>query len=215
MSSGSVYQRIGNDAKNGPIVFMDPDQKIVGLHLYDGQLRITSIVGGNFCHFFNVHMDEKHILDMCFLSASHFHSNLAVLAVLYEDTNHVRHLRTYVVDTERKEIEDGPWPQPSRAHSAEMLIPIHAYGGLLLVGESMIYYLSSHEQGRLAIPVPETTFRCYAKVDDNRYLLSDHSGSLYVLVLNAPDRVVKEVSCQRLGENAARHKSGSLDALCM
>lgn len=182
---------------------MDPEHDIVGLHLYDGQLRITSILNGNFCNFFTIRMDELNIIHMCFLSAAQLNSTKPVVAVLYEDTRHARHLKTYIVDLEQKELEDGPWFHfhSSMVNTAEMIIPVNAYGGLLLVGESLITYLTSHQAGQFSIPVHETSFKCYAMVDTNRYVLSDHVGHLYMLLLATPNNAVEEISCQRLGRD--------------
>lgn len=199
VTTGSVHQRVGNEARNGPLAFLDPDHRIVGLHLYDGQLRISSIINENFNRFFNVRMEELNILDMCFLSSKHLVSQKPVVAVLYEDTRHVRHLKTYEVDLDHQSLEDAPWFQSSMINTAEMMIPVNAYGGLLLVGESMISYVSNSPSNFIRIPVPETSFMCYTCIDDHRWLMSDHVGHLYMLMLSLQGGIVEEVVCQRLG----------------
>ena len=201
ISSGPVHQRIGNAARNGPLVFLDPGQNIIGFHLYDGQIRVASIVNGNFDGFFSIALDELNVLDMCFLSARHLESNKPVMAVLHEDTRHLRHLKTYIIDVYAKEIEDGAWFQSSMVNTAHMLIPVHSYGGLMLVGESMISYFSS-QNDEYSIPVHETAFECYAKIDDERYLLSDKVGHIYMFVLIVSEKRVRDISYQRLGREA-------------
>lgn len=199
ITSGSVHQRIGVEARNGTVALIDPDHKIVALHLYDGQLRIASLTEGRLCSFFNLRMDELNILDMCFLTPSHLNTDKPILAVLYEDTRRVRHLKTYILYAEQEELEETVWFQTNLAITADMMIPVHAFGSLLLLGDTCIYYISSSSPFPMNIPVHETTFKCYTIIDDHRYLLSDHMGNLYILILIVSDGIVEDISWQRLG----------------
>lgn len=200
LSTGSLQQHVGTETRNGPFAIIDTQSRICGFHLYSSVLRLMNIEDGKLTNAFSVRMEELNILHMCFLPSEHFETHKPVLALLFEDTRYARHLRTYFIDVEQQELEEGPWTQYNMLNVAEMMIPILPFGGLILLGESMISYLSN-AKSPMHIPVHETTFEAYGMIDNNRYILSDHLGRLYILLLITANNLVTEISCQRIGKS--------------
>lgn len=40
-ANGDVVDKIGRQATNGPIGIIDPECRLIGLHLYDGLLKVS------------------------------------------------------------------------------------------------------------------------------------------------------------------------------
>lgn len=157
LSTASLHQRVGQEAMMGPFAFIDPLCRICAFHLYSSVLKVMSIEDGKLVSAFSVRMEELHILHLCFLPSEQLNTHKPVLVVLYEDTRRDRHLKTYFIDMEQQELEEGTWMQFNTTNVAEKIIPVLPFGGLILLGESMISYLS-HNQHQKHIAVHETSF---------------------------------------------------------
>eukprot|EP00210_Caulerpa_lentillifera_P005156 g4928.t1 len=211
ISTGCLQQNVGQEARNGPFAIIDPQSRICGFHLYSSVFRLMNIEDGKLTNAFSVRMEELNILHTCFLPSEHFDTHKPVLALLYEDTRYARHLKTYLVDMDQQELEEGPWMQYSMLNVAEVMIPILPFGGLILLGESMISYLSN-VKSPMHISVHETSFESYGMIDSNRYLLSDHLGRLYILLLITSNNLVTEINCRRIGEASPASTISYLDS---
>ncbi|KAG0252722.1 DNA damage-binding protein 1a [Actinomortierella ambigua] len=139
---------------------------------------------GTFLDLTNLPIEEITLMSMTFLHGY----EKPTLAVLFEDTKEIRHVKTYEIDvrgTEVKMAETG-WCQ-SGLSGARMLIPVPApLGGLLVIGDHAITYLNRLlNSAPRSITIRTTSMRAYGALDDqgSRYLLGDHRGQLYVLVL--------------------------------
>ncbi len=96
LASGDASDTIGRPVDNGQLGILDPDCRAIGLHLYDGLLKIipvdsqSGLLGSE---MFNVRLEELNVIDMCFLAGC----GVPTVAVLYEDAKHARHIKTYAV----------------------------------------------------------------------------------------------------------------------
>ena len=181
-AKGDVADRIGRQAEVGQICVIEPDSRLIGLHLYDGLFKVipAGADGKLSPESFNIRLEELKVLDIAFLHGM----PKPTLALLFEDNKEGRHLKTYEVSTRDKDFVDGPWAQAHVEAGASMLIPIKA-GGVLVVGETSITYLSGSDFKSIAMPF--TIFRACEPIDNCRYLLGDSVGGLHVLLLDAPD----------------------------
>lgn len=58
-ASGDVSSRISKPADTGMLAFVDPDSRCIGLHMYDGLVKIIPITpNGDFLEAFDVRIDE-------------------------------------------------------------------------------------------------------------------------------------------------------------
>ena len=124
-----------------------------------------------------------------------------------------RHIKTYVVDMREKELTPGPWAQSNVEHGARMLIPVPSpTNGVLLIGETTITYLSG--TGNLqSVAIQHTQICSYGAInaDGTRYLLGDHRGILYVLVLRKEAGVVKSIVIDLVGTTSIAETINFLD----
>jgi DNA damage-binding protein 1 len=101
VANGVVEDAIGRPAECGHICVVDEDATMIGLHMYDGHLKIIPIddQGGLSEQAFNVRLDELKLVDMAFIGKG-------VLGVLHEDTKGSRHVRSYKIG-KGGVLEDG------------------------------------------------------------------------------------------------------------
>ena len=181
-ANGDAKDRIGRPSDFGQRGVIDPDCRVIGLHLYDGLFKCIPVTpGGQLKEAFNIRLEELRVLDIQFLHGC----AKPTVAVLYHDTKGHPHVKTYVVDLATKDFSPGPWAQPNLDIAANMLIPV-PMGGAIIVGEQTIMYHDGDE-GKAA-PIHSTIIQAAGRVDDDgsRYLLSDHLGNLLLLVLSPP-----------------------------
>eukprot|EP01135_Chromosphaera_perkinsii_P006121 Nk52_evm1s407 gene=Nk52_evmTU1s407 len=186
-AAGDLQDRIGRPIDNGHIGVIDPDCRMFGLHLYDGLFKVIPInVNGLLTEAFNIRLEELQVLDIKFL----YGCAKPTIALLYQDTKDCRHVRTYEVNLGEKEFSEGPWSQSNVETAAGMLIPVPMpHGGVLIVGEQTITY---HRGGKnfKSISIKATEMKCFGRIDDNgsRFLLGDHNGKLYVVMLESKSK---------------------------
>ncbi|GJP48061.1 hypothetical protein CLOM_g7334 [Closterium sp. NIES-68] len=188
-ANGDVSDRIGRPTDNGQIGIVDPDFRIIGLHLYDGLFKVIPIDSkGHLKEAFNIRLEELQVIDIKFL----YGCERPTIAVLYQDNKDARHVKTYEVQVRDKDFSDGPWLQSNLDGGAALIIPVPApMGGAIIVGEQSIVY---HNGGNVkALPMRPCLVEAYGRVDPDgsRYLLGDHMGTLMLLALSRDkDRVV-------------------------
>ncbi|KAJ3288595.1 DNA damage-binding protein 1a [Borealophlyctis nickersoniae] len=210
--TGDVGDRTGRPSDTGIIGLLDPQCRMIGLHMYQGLFKIVPLAPGNkragsgkkqkpgdILSPFNVRLEELNVISMAFLHAQH---PKPILAVLAQDTKENRYLETYVVDQNVKDLQTWTLKQNQVEPGASMLIPVPLAtgGGVIVVGEQTITYIS--ETDIQTVPITPTVMKCYNQLDEEgmRYLLGDYLGNLYVLVLFAEDGKVTELRLQKLGE---------------
>ncbi|KAL6991609.1 DNA damage-binding protein 1a [Sarracenia purpurea var. burkii] len=178
---GDVSDRIGRPTDNGQIGIIDPDCRLIGLHLYDGLFKVIPLDNkGQLKEAFNIRLEELQVLDIKFL----YGCPRPTIVVLYQDNKDARHVKTYEVALKDKDFVEGPWSQNNLDNGADLLIPVPPpLCGVLIIGEETIVYCSA--SAFKAIPIRPSITRAYGRVDadGSRYLLGDHAGLLHLLVI--------------------------------
>jgi len=200
-AAGDLSDKTGRPSEVGQVVTIDPEHRMIGLHMYDGLFKvIPALPGGSLKHeAFNVRMEELSILDVCFL----YNTPKPTLATLHEDDKGNRHLRTHELVVKDKMLAPGPWSQIVLEATANKLLPLPSGGVIVLAEDSITYHDGSTY---LSIPTSSspspTCFQAWGKVDptSTRWLLGDQEGMLYVLALTVSDAdVVTKLHLERLG----------------
>lgn len=210
-TSGSVKDRIGRAIDNSKIGVMDPQNRMIGLHLYEGHFKVIPMdAKGQLKDAFNIRLEELEVLDIQFLSGC----SKATIAVLYQDQRYARHIKTYSINTRDKEFGPGPWAQCNVEHNASELIPVPApYGGVLILGHQTICYHSG--TAFITIPIQNTRMCAYGWVDTDgsRLLISDQSGGLHVVILTSDltSRIVETAHIEALGHTSCASSISYLD----
>ena len=135
------------------------------------------------------------------------------VCILYEDNRNHRHLKTSVVDMRDKELAPGPWAQSNVEHGARLLIPVPSpTNGVILVGETTITYISGTGNVQ-SVALQSTQICCYGTIekDGSRYLLGDHRGTLYVLLLQKEQGFVKSLMLDIVGITSIAETLSYLD----
>lgn len=201
-ATGNLRDKVGRDLESGPIGLIDPDNRVIGVFLYEGVMKIIPILnsGNGLGDPFNVRIEELKFIDVKFL----YGCPRPTLCVLYEDSRNCRHVKTYVIDVRDKELETGPWMQGNVEHSAKMIIPIPIpSGGIVLVGQSTLTYLSGTGKYQ-AITIQHGSICSYGLIDadGSRYLLGDAHGSLLLLSLHKEHNQMSGLSIDILGSTS-------------
>ncbi|KAK4488128.1 hypothetical protein RD792_003870 [Penstemon davidsonii] len=206
---GDVSDRIGRPTDNGQIGIIDPDCRLIGLHLYDGLFKVIPFDNkGQLKEAFNIRLEELQVLDIKFL----YGCPKPTIAVLYQDNKDARHVKTYAVTLKDKDFVEGPWSQNNLDNGAELLIPVPSpLCGVLIIGEETIVYCSA--SAFKAIPIRLSITRAYGRVDTDgsRYLLGDHNGLLHLLVITHEKEKVTGLKIELLGETSVASSISYLD----
>ncbi|OVA12038.1 Cleavage/polyadenylation specificity factor [Macleaya cordata] len=208
-AAGDVSDRIGRPTDNGQIGIIDPDCRLIGLHLYDGLFKVIPFDNrGQLKEAFNIRLEELQVLDIKFL----FGCSKPTIVVLYQDNKDARHVKTYEVALKEKDFVEGPWSQNNLDNGAGLLIPVPMpLGGVIIIGEETIVYCSA--TAFKAIPTRPSITRAYGRVDadGSRYLLSDNSGLLHLLVITHEKERVTGLKIEHLGETSIASTISYLD----
>lgn len=208
-ANGDVSDRIGRPADAGPIAIIEPLCRLIGMHLYDGLFKvIRASPSGQFDgEAFNIRLEELKVVDVKFL---HNHQK-PTLALLYQDSKGSRHLKTYEVELDQKNLGTGPWSQANVEVGASMLISVPLGQGVIVLGEQTITYHSGPDFK--SIPISFACFKAVGQLDADgaRWLLGDHLGFLYALVLAHLDGVVTGLALEKLGQTSQASTLSYLD----
>ncbi|KAM5587538.1 hypothetical protein ABKV19_006127 [Rosa sericea] len=206
---GDVSDRIGRPTDSGQIGIIDPDCRLIGLHLYDGLFKVIPFDNkGQLKEAFNIRLEELQVLDIKFL----YGCSKPTIVVLYQDNKDARHVKTYEVALKDKDFVEGPWSQNNLDNGAELLIPVPPpLCGVLIIGEETIVYCSAN--AFKAIPIRPSITRAYGRVDadGSRYLLGDHAGLLHLLVITHEKEKVTGLKIELLGETSIASTISYLD----
>ncbi|ESQ55276.1 hypothetical protein EUTSA_v10024273mg [Eutrema salsugineum] len=206
-----VSDRIGRPTDNGQIGIIDPDCRLIGLHLYDGLFKVIPFDNkGQLKEAFNIRLEELQVLDIKFL----YGCAKPTIAVLYQDNKDARHVKTYEIATKDKDkvFVEGPWSQNNLDNGADLLIPVPSpLCGVLIIGEETIVYCSVN--AFRAIPIRPCITKAYGRVDvdGSRYLLGDHAGLIHLLVITHEKEKVTGLKFELLGETSIASTISYLD----
>ncbi|AQK92556.1 DNA damage-binding protein 1a [Zea mays] len=206
-----IYGRIATIELFRPhIGIIDPDCRLIGLHLYDGLFKVIPFDNkGQLKEAFNIRLEELQVLDIKFLHGC----VKPTIVVLYQDNKDVRHVKTYEVALKDKDFIEGPWSQNNVDNGAGLLIPVPApLGGVIIIGEEQIVYCNANSTFK-AIPIKQSIIRAYGRVDPDgsRYLLGDNTGILHLLVLTHERERVTGLKIEYLGETSIASSISYLD----
>jgi DNA damage-binding protein 1 len=219
---GDLTDRIGRPTELGQIGIVDPECRMIGLHLYDGLFKVIPMdQKGQLREAFNIRLDQLQVLDIAFLCGT----ERPTVAVLYQDTKDSRHVKTYEISLKDKEFVEGPWSQDDVEGGSSLIIPVPApVGGAILVGETVIVYLNKHsgEPGggaggggmiKKAIATTCANIMACGAVDrdGSRYLLSDSAGMMHLLVLVHDGTRVHALKMEALGHTSIASSLSYLD----
>ncbi|CAI0545441.1 unnamed protein product [Linum tenue] len=206
---GDVSDRIGRPTDNAQIGIIDPDCRLIGLHLYDGLFKVIPFDNkGQLKEAFNIRLEELQVLDIKFL----YGCAKPTIVVLYQDNKDARHVKTYEVALKDKDFVEGPWSQNNLDNGADLLIPVPPpLCGVLIIGEETIVYCSAN--AFKAIPIRPAITKAYGRVDadGSRYLLGDHAGLLNLLVITHEKEKVTGLKIELLGETSIPSTISYLD----
>ncbi|KAM0887190.1 hypothetical protein ACQ4PT_029232 [Festuca glaucescens] len=209
-SVGDVSDRLGRPTDNGQIGIIDPDCRLIGLHLYDGLFNVIPFDNkGQLKEAFDIRLEELQVLDTKFL----YGCVKPTIVVLYQDNKDARHVKTYEVALKDKDFVEGPWSQNNLDNGAGLLIHVPApVGGVIIIGEETIVYCNGNSTFK-AIPIKQSIIRAYERVDPDgfRYLLGDNTGTLHLLVLTQEGERVTGLKIEHLGETLIASSISYLD----
>uniref|UniRef100_A0A915J2E8 DNA damage-binding protein 1 n=1 Tax=Romanomermis culicivorax TaxID=13658 RepID=A0A915J2E8_ROMCU len=206
---GNVAENTGRPSEMGMIAIIDPECKLIGLRLVDGLFKVLQWQSDSReLKLTSLRMEQINVLDITFL---HGYSK-PTIAFIYQSSNNGRHIQTYEVSFQDKELIRGPWKQDNIETEAAFIIPVpKPMCGVIVLGEESITY-HFKENGYVAIAPPViklSTIAVWEQIDPEglRYLLGDMAGRLFMLVLergSTADGVVsvKDMKIELLGETS-------------
>ncbi|KDO31423.1 hypothetical protein SPRG_04038 [Saprolegnia parasitica CBS 223.65] len=207
-AQGNIRDPIGRMSDVVTSGNIDPEGRLIGMNLYEGYFKVIPMdASGKLSDAFNIRMDELRVIDVKFL----FGCAKPTIAVLYEDQKG-RHVKTYVVLAKERELAEGPWSQSHVESSANLLIPVPApAGGVLIVSQQMIVYHNGSTCH--AISMQSTIIQVYGQVDrdGSRFLLADQFGLLQVVALQRNKDTVTGIALEVLGETSIASTLSYLD----
>ncbi|KAF9543117.1 DNA damage-binding protein 1a [Mortierella hygrophila] len=208
-----LQDRHARPSEAGQIVIMDPTSSLICCHLYQGLLKCipvnpnsslvpsgrtgtsggqstgrptnpsrpsTRSIDSTFLDPFDLPIDEVTIMSMVFLHGC----QRPTLALLYQDKKEVRHVKTYEFDLKNKDKSETGWAQSGLSGARTCIAVPAPIGGFLVVGEYSISYFNPAQTTAISITMNATIMQCHNHIDQGtRYLLGDHKGMLYILVL--------------------------------
>ncbi|ACO65083.1 predicted protein [Micromonas commoda] len=210
---GDLSNTIGRPCEHGLIGEVDPECRLIGSQAYDGLFKVVPMDrAGQLREAFDVRLEELNVVDVKFMHGC----ATPTICVLYEDTKEARHVKTYEVDVKEKTLRDGPWSQSDVEGGSSLIIPVPApLGGAIVVGESVIVYLNKDggngAGGAIATKSVNVMAHGVVDADGSRYLLSDSTGMLHLLVLVHDRRRVHALKLESLGQTSIASTLSYLD----
>eukprot|EP01038_Epipyxis_sp_PR26KG_P006417 gene6417-8834_t len=193
-SVGNLKEKFGKDVELGQTLFIDPDNKVIGMQLYEGQIKIIPIESKE---PFSLSLEYSNVIDLKFL----YGCARPTLCVLYEDKRRCRHVRTLVLEINDRELSPGPWTHNNVEYQASLIIPVNAPAyGIVLVGSTTITYLNG--TGNIqTIAMSHTQVTSFTRISNDgcRFLMGDSQGLLFVVNLKLDNSRVSGITIDLLG----------------
>lgn len=179
---GIISEKNLRPAESGTICAINENNRLIALRISDGILNVLKIdFEKNEIKSNNIRMEENTIVDFVFLEC---YDKPMICYIYQEDSN--RHLKTCEI-TEDKELKNGPWYQENIEADSIFLIPVpRPHGGVIVIGqESITHIIDTNTYTAIAPPcLRNSKIVCYYKIDNERFLIGDSSGRLFVLILS-------------------------------
>eukprot|EP00166_Cyanidium_caldarium_P002108 ctg_213.g97 len=162
VARGSVRSKIGKPCTRGQFVAVDPEYRCIALHVYESVLKIIPGHWGS--EAFDVRIDALEVQSLVFLKGT----ATPTLAILHADYTRNRHLLTYEVLLEERDLREGPCSYTYVDSSAELLFAVPpgagAAGGVVIAGDqSLTLYAGVGDHVKRVITLPNdelVSMRC-------------------------------------------------------
>ncbi|KAF2121507.1 mono-functional DNA-alkylating methyl methanesulfonate N-term-domain-containing protein [Lophiotrema nucula] len=224
----SVADNAARESQTGERVHVDPSGRFMTLEVYEGIITVIPLVqrGKKRKHESDIaHLGEPQparISEM-FVRSSAFlrprsHDEKPKLALLYEDTHSTVRLKLRELafaGGDSIELDEGETYKGELELGATHLIPIEApTHGLIVLGETSISYYNDDSGELITEPLDEATiFVAWERVDDQRFVLADDYGRLYLFMLVLDeDSQVQTWKLDVIGKTSRAHTLVYLDA---
>ena len=199
-----VAEKAARDSQTGERCNVDPTRRLMALELYEGIVNLVPIVSGGkrksdreigtLAEPIPVRIPELSVRASAFLHRSTRDRDRPQLALLHQDSMGKLRLKL-------REIEYHPSLRDD-AGSADMSVEVDVKGdlelgashliplgapayGCLILGETSISYCDSFDYNLHTEPLEEATiFVAWEQIDDQRFVLADEYGKLYLLMIN-------------------------------
>jgi DNA damage-binding protein 1 len=187
---------------NGQMMSVDPDNRMICLHLHEGQIKIFNISGdgrSQLSEQIDLRIEEKQIFDVKFLH----NCKRPIIAILHED-KFGRHVVVYAVKTDLGEFAEADRKIEDVDSEACAIIPIPS-GGFVVAGRHSVAYFGDRKPIVLSA-ASAMTVSAWGRIDKDgsRILLADVLGNLRLMVLlrDKTSGRVSEIRVEVLGKTS-------------
>ncbi|CAK4031446.1 DNA damage-binding 1 [Lecanosticta acicola] len=206
-----IAEKAARDSQTGDRVHIDPTSRFMTLECYEGVVNVLPIAHsgkgkrraadnevGELGEPIPVRIPELYVRSSCFLHQRQTGTKQPdpQFAVLYEDSQSRVRIKIRKVsyspslrpgdEPATADLEEGQDVQDSLEAGAGMMIPLPApMYGLLVIGETSISYVDEWNfRVQETEPLDDATvFVAWCPLDDQRYVLADDYGKLYLLMV--------------------------------
>ena len=228
----------GRDAYTNDKCLIDPTKRFMVLELFEGVLTVIPIAQkskkksdveiGTLGEPISARIPELAIRSSAFLAPQNLSADREKprIALLYRTNDERARLKLRSL-----EYAAGGTGEPGSAEfeaidglndilspGASHLIPVPAPArGVLIIAETSITYFNDHSKETLEEPLSKATiFSCWTQIDEQRYLLADIYGELYLLMLVlSEDGEVVGWNLDTLGKTSSASVLVYLDGGCV
>jgi len=202
-ANGDIHDRAGKPVEHSQLAIIDPENRLIALHLYIGLLTIIPMNAetGELSEAFNMRIEETQVLGINFLHSC----DKPTVAILHQgtDKNETRYIEFYSIDLQEKLLGDTEWERKRVESGTSIIIPVPSpNSGLLAIGETSISYINEGCDIS-AVSMTATSIVAYGMIDPDgsRFLIGDLYGELNVLILKKEDGKMN-LSLKHLGQTS-------------
>jgi len=198
-----VAEKAARDSQSGDRCHIDPTGRFMTLELYEGVINVVPIARdskrkqatkpvGTLCDPIPTRIPELFVRSSAFLNRRK-ESDKPQIALLYEDSQQKVRLKLRELaytpglnkDIGNAEFENEIEVKDEIELGASHIIPLGAPAyGFLVVGETSISYCDEFKHSLITEPLDEATiFVAWEQIDDQRFVLADDYGRLYLLMV--------------------------------
>lgn len=199
----SVADNAARESQTGERCLVDPTGRFMTVEVYEGIVTVIPLVQrgkkrkmeSDIAHLGEptpCRVSEMFVRSSAFLRLRKPSDDKPKMALLYENTNTQVKLRIRDLSSsgDAIELEDGVHCKNDLELGASHLIPLeHPIFGLIIIGETSISYYDDNTMELNTQPLEEATiFVAWAQVDEQRFVLADDYGRLYLFMLELDDQ---------------------------